>query len=852
MKTMRIWLTALMMGGLAMSLCAQEVATTEMLEIAPYRHIYNPAYEPLTDGYFYFPILSHINLYGGQNSLTMSDIIFNQNGTTMWALNPASNKNLLSAFRSNTLIRADFSTAILGFGFRTKNDGYVHVNIDATLDGGVGLPKGLFKFVLGGGMTDPTKVYNYNLTGLGMSAQAYLSLAVGYSQRQGDQWTWGLKAKLIDGIAYAGMQQKDLKLTTSSDQWAIQGQGSVRMAAPLQSTPASADYEDVKQWIDDGNFLSSDWRTYLKPQGIGFGFDLGATYQPHEMVKISLALTDLGAIRWKGMTYDYNINAVYDGLGEIQYDDYVDQDGNFNTNALKDTVVGRLQEIYETALTSEAGISNGFWAPLTMKLNAGVDAYFCNNIIGLGLYSKTMLYNSKLYEEVTLGAAIRPCTWFNFALSYSFLNGKWDNLGAALGLRGGPFVFTLAADYVPMTYAHYKSGETDIPIPYKMKGVNVELGMNIVWGWKNKRDRDKDGVLDKFDLCPNTPKTVSVDDFGCPIDSDGDGVPDHMDDCPGTPPEAYGLISSNGCPIDSDGDGVPDYLDECPGTDSIVFGFVDEKGCALDSDEDGVPDYMDECPNTAEAARAFVDEKGCDRDSDGDGIPDYLDECPNTPEAAYGKIDEKGCPYDTDGDGVPDYLDECPNTPEAARGFVDEKGCELDTDGDGVPDYMDKCPDVAGPVDNKGCPEIKKETINIFKKAMQGIQFETGKAVIKKQSYGILDEVAQVFLDNQNYSAEVQGHTDNVGKADANKKLSQARAESVRDYLISKGVDASRLTAMGYGDERPIADNKTSKGRTLNRRVEFDVTITEISVETIKEYADPVVGNENEDQNENE
>ncbi len=819
---------------------AQEVNTTNMLEMSPYRHYINPAFEPITEGYFYLPLISHLDMYVGENSLTMSDLIFKQDGITMTALHPNSNKDIMKAFRPNTLTRINLSMPVFGFGTRTVHDGYFHFNLDFNIDGGIGLPRDLFKFVLGGGMTNLSGENIYNLKALGINSQAYLALALGYSRKQTDQWTWGLKLKLIDGIAYAGMTQNKLDLNASPERWKLSGNGQMNIAGPFETYPKSVAFNDIQEWFNDptANINTSNIGKLFKPNGYGLAFDLGATYQPHEMVKISASLTDIGAIYWTGKKYKYNVYGEFDGVGSMQYSDFVDKDGQFQSNALADTVVSRLQEVYENAFTPDGDPSQGFFAPLTMKLNVGVDAYFVDNIIGVGLYSKTMLYNMKLYEELTLGASVRPCTWFNFGISYSFINGKWSNLGAAFGLRGGPFVLTVAADYVPLNWAKVPTNDKEVPIPYKTKGVNVELGLAIVWGWKDK-DRDKDGVKDKLDMCLGTPRDVRVDALGCPLDSDGDGVPDYLDECAGTPVAAYGMIDEKGCPIDSDGDGVPDYEDECPDTPAEMYGFVDEKGCPLDTDGDSVPDYKDECPETLPEARAFVDEKGCDKDSDGDGVPDYLDKCPDTPVEAYGFIDETGCPIDTDEDGVPDYIDECPDTPAAARGHVDEKGCEKDTDGDGVPDYKDMCPDVAGTAINKGCPEESKEIVNIFKKAMQGIQFETGKSNIKPSSYGILDQVAQVFIDNPNYTAEVQGHTDNVGKPAANMKLSDDRANAVREYLINKGIEENRLTAKGYGDTMPIESNATAKGRSLNRRVEFDLTIVERHTEIIRRFADP-------------
>lgn len=202
-------------------------------------------------------------------------------------------------------------------------------------------------------------------------------------------------------------------------------------------------------------------------------------------------------------------------------------------------------------------------------------------------------------------------------------------------------------------------------------------------------------------------------------------------------------------------------------------------------------------------------------DRDKDGIPDESDTCPDV--AGIEKFN--GCP-DTDGDGIPDKDDTCPQV----AGLPQFQGC-ADSDNDGVADNKDKCPQIAGLAANNGCPEVKidEKSKQIFQQAMSGIQFESGKDVIKKTSFPILDNVVTVLKSNPDWNVEVQGHTDNVGNADKNKSLSEKRAIAVKNYLTSKGV-ANLLKANGYGQERPIADNKTTAGKAKNRRVEFNVT----------------------------
>lgn len=211
-------------------------------------------------------------------------------------------------------------------------------------------------------------------------------------------------------------------------------------------------------------------------------------------------------------------------------------------------------------------------------------------------------------------------------------------------------------------------------------------------------------------------------------------------------------------------------------------------------------------------------------DSDGDGIVDDLDLCPDTPKGV--KVNGIGCPLDTDNDGVPDYLDKCPNTPKGVK--VDGKGCPLDSDGDGVADYLDKCPATprGDSVDQSGCtPKVvesaTQKAVAAGTRISLKVQFDTGKSLIKKQYYTELKAVGDALNQDKTLKGTIEGYTDSVGNDKLNQQLSQRRANAVRDYIIKNfKVDAKRLTAKGYGEARPIADNATAAGRAQNRRIE--------------------------------
>ena len=269
-------------------------------------------------------------------------------------------------------------------------------------------------------------------------------------------------------------------------------------------------------------------------------------------------------------------------------------------------------------------------------------------------------------------------------------------------------------------------------------------------------------------------------------------------------------------PKDSDGDGVEDRHDLCPDTPRGVE--VDTTGCPLDADMDGVGDYIDQCPNTPRGAT--VDETGCPLDSDGDGVFDGLDQCPNTPKGAT--VDENGCPSDRDGDLVFFGIDLCPDTPPGV--VVNATGCPVDSDSDGVFDGVDACPDTpaGAQVDARGC---------LVQLELENVEFEFNSFDLTRSARAYLAELAGQIVQQADPEGtgrlELRGFTDSVGAEAYNQRLSQSRAEAVRDFLLSSSMEMEkfidRLDAVGHGEANPVATNDTEEGRARNRRVELHI-----------------------------
>ena len=530
--------------------------------------------------------------------------------------------------------------------------------------------------------------------------------------------------------------------------------------------------------------------------------------------KVGISLIDLGSIRFKkgGLSRNFSVNNS--SLFDLQSFSTASSLSDFDQ--IIDSLINESSAAGNTNWTSEQSPNSTFVmrtpTALSLQLDYQLGKYFYVNISGV---MNVILKKKDTKVIVPNQLSITPSfdwSWFGLFLPISMneYSGFKTGLASRLGplsigvtdfralfsvgkVRGAEFYLGLR---LPILYSAIKDKDKDKVSDLKDNCISTPG----IWAFKGCPDTDRDGLMDKEDDCP---EIAGLAEFkGCP-DLDGDKIMDKLDDCP----EIAGLAEFKGCP-DSDGDKIIDKLDDCP----EVAGLAEFKGCP-DSDSDGIKDSDDACPQNA----GPKENQGCP-DKDADGLFDFIDACPEI----AGPKENNGCPWpDTDGDGILDKDDDCP----LLKGPAANKGCPYkDTDGDGLLDKDDDCPNTAGPIENKGCPIIEVEIVEVLRTAFDNLEFESGKDIILEVSKVALDELADVLIKKATWKLEISGHTDNIGGENFNLVLSKKRAEALKNYLIFKGVDTSRLMTFYFGETQPLIDNTTLEGRKKNRRVEMKIT----------------------------
>ncbi len=589
---------------------------------------------------------------------------------------------------------------------------------------------------------------------------------------------------------------------------------------------------------------------YKVVSNLGIGFDFGVIYEwrpdyakhKHDMdgetnvwkrnenkykLKVGVSMTDLGGVKFSkgGQSGDFTANTSNWDISKLDF-------GTTPIAALDDTLTARF---------GGSGGGANYKMNLPTAFSTQIDYHIWKdlyinqtNFIAFGFNSNP----NKIHDFTTMSITPRwdhRIAGVSIPISYNSLMGT----RTGLALRLGPVTFGTSSMYPYRAFLRGDGfGTKDIT------GLDAYVLVRIPIAYKRIKDRDSDKVSDRKDQCVKVPGTWEY--RGCP-DRDGDHIRDEEDDCPDVP----GLAALHGCP-DKDGDGVTDLKDDCP----EVAGLPELKGCP-DRDGDGITDSKDDCPD--EKGLAIFN--GCpDRDSD--GVMDRIDDCPDT----KGLVQYNGCP-DTDGDNIIDKVDECPTV----YGIAELKGCPaaeltyfnvetqvekvkqaggvysygnaVDTktakfklegyNADTVKTVFVTAPNLRGKNAYREADGffrfakeaevviLKEEEKQVMKKAFENLEYKTNSEVILSSSFSGLDELANLMGTNANWKLRISGHTDNVGARTANMTLSKRRAESVKKYLVSKGIAADRFEVMYFGPDKPIAPNNTEDGRARNRRVEM-------------------------------
>ena len=839
---------------------AQMPSTLYFMDQNPLIHNFNPSFQPADKMYIGMPGLSLVSVNAGNSKLAFEDIyvprtIDGKNTTVLFLHPEASNeiRNVMNTMSPRDRIFADYNVQLLNFGMRIKEKSYVSFSLSNKMEMNTIIPRELFKAALMSEENGSQSEYSFGLGKFSSTMNCYTELAFGYSYAFSDKFQVGGKLKyLIPHVGYR-TDFKDMDLYVSKDEWRFTGEGEIDA-----SMPGLEIYQDEEGKIDSVDF-SDDVKAkdFTKSKGAGLALDLGVTYYPIRSVKLSASLLDLGFVHYSKELHKVKKenDFIYNGL-------------KYNIEDIHERDSANLWDPYREMIDNMYVVdeNEGYTSMLTAKALLGAEYSFFENKMSVGALSKTYFLRGCVSEEIMLAYNYRPCRIVEATASYTVTNGMFSNIGLGVNLNLGPVNFFLAADQIPLRYA--KGGGKAIPT--RTRAANFALGLNFLIRDKEKEeknrlswmDSDKDGVSDLDDKCNDTPEGIEVDAHGCPKDSDGDGVPDYMDQCHDS--LTGKKVDAKGCALDSDGDGVPDYKDQCHNPNT--GGLVDEFGCPSDVDGDGVPDYLDKCNLTPIGAP--VDANGCPKDSDKDGVPDYLDKCPDTPLDT--KVDENGCPTavvdsaaavapvevknDTKPAATPATTTTKPVATPAAKPVATPAAKPATTtakpaakpastpavktsDNSMIADrYNDLTPEEYA----ANRPQARHYTVTengveyeVFEAPTCNILFDSSMAIVRNRMLPDITKVCNTLKNKPNTSVIILGHTDSDCTNEKNLALSVKRAQAVKRVMLKKGIDESRIVARGFGETKPVISNRTSVGRSQNRRAEV-IVVTKTPRTSIK------------------
>ena len=459
---------------------SQQINTDYFVENNPRRQDYNPAFKPNTDYFISLPIVGMTQMSLGNNSLTVSDLVYNLNGQTISFKNPGGNTDkVYNVFQPITMIMGDAQTNLLAFGWRIQRD-YLTFSLTEKSTALVGLPKDLFSFLLYG-TPDAIHLNAFNLKNLQSNISYYTEAAACYTLRINREFTIGAKIKILIGNVNVSNSNQKLNILASTDSFKLIGSGSLNYAGGL---PIKLNVQPLSLSVDGTptmlNFLN-------KPAGIGAGIDLGIRYRVDDKIVLSGSLLDFGFISWykNVKNVNFNLDYKYDGIKQINGNSIFSPANIFTGTVITDSLLKTLDSSYKISQTQKL-----FTTATTAKLNLGFEYKLIQNQLSLGLLSHTQFINNTLTEELTASVNAKPVKWFNGSLSYSILNGRFSTIGLGFGLKTGIVHWLLGADYIPFQSVKTPLtifGINNFVIPYRSGVYNLSMGVNIVFNKSSRK-----------------------------------------------------------------------------------------------------------------------------------------------------------------------------------------------------------------------------------------------------------------------------------------------------------------------------------------------------------------------------
>jgi len=813
---------------------SQQDLTLYNLTTIPQQGYANPALTHNSKFYIGLPVISSIYLNFNHNGFVFTDLVKKRsNGSVYLDADNVIDNKLRKLNYFSVAAQVDWISA----GWKA-NKNHFFFNITEKVFMRFSYPKDLIKlFVQGNGVfVDEDQAADFS--GIGLKAILYREYAFGMARDINEQFTIGGKLKYLYGMQNISTKKSDLSLYTDTTTYELTGKSDMLLNTSFDTA---------------GNFLSGNKNT-------GFGIDLGANYKLNDKFSFSASLIDLGYIKWKNNAKNYttdNAEFVYNGIDLNVFTDTTADP----FQALEDSLISAYEPI-ETSLPYRDGLITRVYLGGTYSLNE-------KNNFGLLLHAE--FFKKAIYPSLTLSFNNRVGEWLGTSISYSILNRSYNNIGFGFSVNLGPIQLYMVSDNLLPLFNLAELTTTDsagttstlMILPRKAKNAHIRFGLNLTFGRKEK-DRDKDGVIDKEDECPDIPGPVELN--GCP-DRDGDGIIDMYDKCPDDP----GLAEFQGCP-DRDGDKVIDKDDKCPD----VPGPVENKGCPVklylvDQSDDTLmtalinddgffvfeklpeqqvylflldaedKDLIDEVQilrtnkeGDEEIITAVKTEEGYFRfeslqphvmklyliDQNGDTL-------------RFATLNDDGffvferLPLDRNYMFLLDTKD-TELMDEILILIIDENGEEIiitatrDSDNlfryEYLPQFEVTGLDLEEEEDIVILEEEEEEIVNT---AFENLEFNFGSDVISYESYSSLDELSQLLIKKPEWDIKLSGHTDNIGSTKANLMLSKKRAEAVKKFLVKRGVSSKRVFVRYYGETYTIADNSTEEGRRKNRRVEM-------------------------------